>query len=275
MRALQPTTSVLAVREYTSHDERILNWLSQEDFAAKQRDLIHKRQPGTGSWFINSTQYQRWLSDAGITELICPGIPGAGKTMMAAIVVEDLQRRVGRAGPRVAEADAVIHLYCSYERRGIEDISALLAALLRQLLHNFKTIPGPVRRLCTDHIEKGTRPTPEELGEALSTTAPHFRKVWIVLDALDECENDQQRTRDQLLLQVFSIPNAKVLGTCRPVPDIVSRFAGSPRIEIRTQSEDVQAFVNAELEHFPNFVREDRSVCETIRKKIMSDASGM
>jgi hypothetical protein len=48
--------------------------------------LRKKYLKSIGSWFFETEQYQRW-SDGDCSVLVCPGIPGSGKTMLASEVV--------------------------------------------------------------------------------------------------------------------------------------------------------------------------------------------
>ncbi|KAF1363100.1 hypothetical protein EJ07DRAFT_54123, partial [Lizonia empirigonia] len=74
----------------------IMDWLSPDDFPAQHADLIARRQADTGLWFLDSSEFTEWIHGASQT-LFCPGIPGAGKTMMAAIVVDHLLSTVQTA----------------------------------------------------------------------------------------------------------------------------------------------------------------------------------
>ncbi|KAL9049918.1 MAG: hypothetical protein Q9162_006945 [Coniocarpon cinnabarinum] len=67
----------------------VMQWLSPTDFDAQQHDIISRRQDGTAQWFLNSPEFKKWFQGSCKT-LFCPGIPGAGKTMMAAVAVEYL-----------------------------------------------------------------------------------------------------------------------------------------------------------------------------------------
>lgn len=55
-----------------------LDWLSSTNFPAHQIALSSGRQEGTGSWLIESEEFQTWTETGGKT-LICQGIPGAGQ----------------------------------------------------------------------------------------------------------------------------------------------------------------------------------------------------
>ncbi|KAI8239561.1 Vegetative incompatibility protein HET-E-1 [Colletotrichum sp. SAR 10_99] len=79
--------------EQTSRREReILDWLTATDYAPQQRDHLSRRYNGTNQWLVDSDEYKSWVSGQNQT-LICPGMPGAGKTIMASVVVDDLFHR--------------------------------------------------------------------------------------------------------------------------------------------------------------------------------------
>src|SRR6266536_6058887 len=67
----------------------VLDWLTPIDYAPQQSDFISRRQGGTGQWLLNSDEFQNWVNQRSQT-LFCPGIPGAGKTMITSIIVDHL-----------------------------------------------------------------------------------------------------------------------------------------------------------------------------------------
>src|SRR5262245_58071509 len=67
----------------------IPEWISATDLPAQQSDLIARKEEATGQWFLESPEFANWLREPGST-LFCPGIPGAGKTMLAAITIDHL-----------------------------------------------------------------------------------------------------------------------------------------------------------------------------------------
>ena len=66
------------------------DWLSPFDFDDIQQEIFKNCRKGTGKWMLESNGFQQWLSTHKGT-LWCPGIPGAGKTYLASIVIDYLQ----------------------------------------------------------------------------------------------------------------------------------------------------------------------------------------
>ncbi|KAF4816976.1 Ankyrin-1 [Colletotrichum siamense] len=95
MSNMQEDVHRLATRFNQDEDSQALEWLkglTPIDYGSQQSDFLRKRQYGTGEWFIRSKEYCAWVAIAGQT-LFCPGIPGAGKTIMSSIVIDDIDKR--------------------------------------------------------------------------------------------------------------------------------------------------------------------------------------
>lgn len=111
----------------------ILNWLTPIDYGPQQSDLNRKRQRGTGEWLLSSSEFQAWLGKSDQT-LFCPGILGAGKTIITSIVVEHLWKGFQAADVGIA------YVYCNFRRQREqkpEDLS--LVARSRELQDEIKT----------------------------------------------------------------------------------------------------------------------------------------
>lgn len=79
----------LVQRQDNQDQEVILDWLTPISYGAQQSDILGRRQEGTGQWLLDSPEFQQWLHGDG-QMLFCPGMPGAGKTIMASIVADHL-----------------------------------------------------------------------------------------------------------------------------------------------------------------------------------------
>ena len=137
-----------------------MTWLSPTDFLALQHDIITRRQEGTGQWFLDSPEFKKWLQGSDRT-LFCPGIPGAGKTMMAAIAIDYLCRTTGRDDIRVA------YLFCNYKAQADQSASSLLAALLKQLVQSRLDIAALVAYMYDHHLKRRSKPSLDDIFAAL------------------------------------------------------------------------------------------------------------
>ena len=245
---------------------RIMDWLSSDNFPAQQSDFIGRRQEETGLWFLNSHQFTEWVNGSEQT-LFCPGIPGAGKTMIAAITVDHLQKNVQTPDIGVA------YLYCSYKRQAEQRTSSLPAALLKQLVQDRPSITEPVSSLYDRHV----RPSLQEVLGALQSVLITYSRVYIVVDALDECP-DRDRTRSQLLGLVHSLQgrtDLRLMATSRHIPEIVDEFKGVPQLEVHASTEDVKQYVVGQVNRLHKCVQRDGDLQAIVQNKIVEAVDGM
>ncbi|KAJ5718458.1 ankyrin [Penicillium malachiteum] len=104
-----------------------------------------------------------------------------------------------------------------------------------------------------------------------------FQRVFIVLDALDECHM-ADGSRDMLLDQLFVLQSKHTLGilaTSRENPEISSQFAGCPSLMIRANGSDIERFLRGQMGMLPNFVRNKPELQQEIVDKITKAVDGM
>ena len=250
-------------------DLKILKWLTPIDYATQQSDYFGRRQPGTGQWLLDSPEYQEWLETPGKT-LFCPGIPGAGKTILTAIVIDDIYSRF-----KCDTTVGIAYLYCDFRRQQEQNIKDLLANLLKQLAQKQASILERVRTLY--HQNQPARPTLDEILSILNSVSIGYSRLFIIVDALDECQvTNGCRTR--LLSGVFELQaraRANLFSTSRHNPEIVERFKESPSVEIRAKDEDVQTYLAGHMERLPSFVRSSPDLQNEIKATISEVVDGM
>ena len=103
-------TNVQTMRYELDKDEdiKIVDWLTPVDYGPQQTDYIGRRQPGTSQWFLDSSEFQAWLETNNQT-LFYPDIPGAGKTILISIIVENLTTRF-----QSNKSIRIAYLYCNF-----------------------------------------------------------------------------------------------------------------------------------------------------------------
>lgn len=184
-------------RQNVQERDAILEWLTPINYAPQQNDFIKRRQAGTGQWLLNSMEYQDWLQTDKQT-LFCSGIPGAGKTILTSIVVEELTTRFGNE-----KSIGITYLYCNFRRQDEQKTEDLLMSLLKQLAQDRLALPNTVKSLYDKHREKRTRPLLNETSKALQSVVSLYSRVFIVVDALDECQFSGDR--EAFLSEIFNL----------------------------------------------------------------------
>lgn len=261
------------LRKHQDDQERrhIEDWLSSADFAAQTSDLINRRQEGTGKWLLDSEKFKSWVDGTQKT-LFCPGIPGAGKTIMTSIVIEHLSAKFQ------ADTDtAIAYLYCSYKRQHEQKFGDLVASLLKQLVRRLPALPDDLKSLYQRYRDRGTRPDDNEILSTLHSVAACRSRTFFIIDALDECSN-RDGTRNRLLEEIFkcqSTTTASIFATSRFIPAITTVFQGAMSVEIRASTPDVQKYLDNHITRLPSFVSRDLALQDAVKTEILKAVDGM
>ena len=252
-------------------DLNVLKWLTPIDYTTQQSDHISRRQPGTGQWLVDSAEYQEWLKSPGKT-LFCPGIPGAGKTILTAIVIDDILSRC-QCDPSVG----IAYLYCDFRRQHEQNIEDLLASLVKQLAQQQAPMPDGVQTLYNQYRNQPKRPTLLEILSTLHSVSILHPRIYIIVDALDECQVNGG-CRSRLLSGIFELQakvRANVFSTSRFDPEIEREFEQSISLEIRARDEDVQTYLAGNIARLPAFVWSKPDLLDNIKATISKAVDGM
>lgn len=252
-------------------DVKKLDWLTQTDYGPVQSDFLAVRQPGTGQWLLNSEEFHTWVVARGKT-LFCPGIPGAGKTIITSIVVEHLESLVND--------DASIglgYIYCNFQRQEEQTVPNLLVSLLKQLGARRSALPACIQELYNLHNDRRTRPSVEEITKCLCSVVSLYERVVIVVDALDECQSSGG-CRDGLLSALSDLQKShgiSIFATSRFIPAIVDRFYDNLLVEIKAVDDDVSKYLHSNLQLLPVVVKKSPGLQKKILESILQAADGM
>lgn len=274
LRNTLPTlqASLVAIGGIQSRQQHhaIMEWLSLTDFPARQHDIITRREEGTGQWFLDSQEFKRWLQGSDKT-LFCPGIPGAGKTMMAAIAIDHLCKTA------LYDDIGVAYLFCNYKAQADQSAPSLLTALLKQLVQSRPDIAAPVTHMYDRHLKRRSRPSLDDLFGALQSVCSSYAVVHIVVDALDECA-DRDGGRGRLIYKLRELQvrtDVRLMFTSRFIPEIMQNFCSIPTLEVRASEEDVRRYVAGQVPRLPNCIKRDDELKRTVQNKIIEAVDGM
>jgi Cdc6-like AAA superfamily ATPase len=268
---IKATIKTLGKRGDTQDCQAIIDWLTPVNYALQQSDFIAQRQEGTGEWLLMSKEFQQWLAQNNQT-LFCPGIPGAGKTIISSVVIDHLHKTFGND-----PAIGIAYLYCNFRQQHEQKSSDLIASLLKQLVEEQPSIPDAVKNLYSRHKSKRTRPPPDEVLGALHSVTALYSRSFIIIDALDECQVSHEG-RGKFLQEVFNLQakvGVNVFATSRFIREIENKFDRSIRLEIHARDADVRRYLNRKIENFPSFVSKNPSLQVEIKNGIAKAADGM
>jgi hypothetical protein len=257
---------------------RIMRWLSAPDPSTNFNKALSQRHPGTGEWLLEDPRYSRWIEDSA-SFLWLYGIPGCGKTVLSTTVIDKLNN-----DPR---AKVVLYFYFAFTDAQKQNLDHAIRSLTRQL---YCTGQDDVRKhleACFSSHDNGERqPSVDTLRKVFQQMATSADGLWVVLDALDECTEEQQARRELLnWIRDFSAEsgNAHILVTSRPEPDIKSAVAGwcSDDNFIPLQSglveKDISSFIRSEVREGGRLSRwrKRESISHEIEVALTKKAGGM
>ena len=173
----------------------------------------------------------------------------------------------------------ITYLYCNYKNRELQTLTDLMAGLLKQLIQKHISLPDSIHDLYKRHKERKTRPSLEEVSQSLFSVIGGLRRVFIVVDALDELD-DNNGTRSSLLSELFRVRDSSpsrisLFATSRYIPHIADRFRGDTQLEIRASDEDMSLYLSSHTSRLPSCVSEASGLDKHIIAQVVQAADGM
>ncbi|KAJ7453169.1 ankyrin repeat-containing domain protein [Mycena latifolia] len=216
---------------------KIIEWFSPLSFFLQQADIFNTCQPGTGGWLLEHSLFKAWKSRTG-NLIWCRGMPDAGKTVLASIVIDDLRETLEGRSVGVAV------IYLNHKETEAQSPSNLLAGLWPQLIFD-KPISPTMHRLYVKHCEQRTRPSLEEIASIVSSTILELSSIFIVVDALDEYPEQQ---RSILLRHLSSLGSSvSLMLTSRPHINLNHVAENFQILEIRAAEDDIRRYIDAAI----------------------------
>ena len=179
-----------------------------------------------------------WLEGDG-KALWIYGIPGAGKTILSTLVVDEVLIR--KRCPSIGAA----YFYIRHDDKASHDPQWVLVSLIAQLARqNTFALARALKLLAVGEDY--------QLMSCLSDISQFFTDIYIMVDGLDECGPLYDQHRDCLLSHIADLhsgANASVrtLVFSRDEPDIRTRFrnANFEMVSIAASSADLRLFTDA------------------------------
>ena len=162
---------------------------------------------------------------------------------------------------------AVAHLYFDYRVQDYQSSENMLASLLKQLAIPKAELPNPVLELYQRLISQQKRPKQQELEQALLSTCQVYDRVFIVIDALDECDPKSHRKAFlKALGTIRTKSSSNIFITSRSYPDDIRKtLEGAPQIIIGAHDDDLRRYIEREIDNSDNMDVID----EELRKEVI------
>ncbi|EAU90027.2 ankyrin repeat domain-containing protein 28 [Coprinopsis cinerea okayama7 len=236
------------------------------NFHLIQQHNYEKWTNGTLAWFTDSEDYLDWK--AGKHRVLWgTGIPGAGKTILAARTIHDLQQLQRTSHQKIC----VVFAYCRYSAQlSVKDI---LESLVKQFLKTDPSLADLVKPLYSLHEEKETRPTQEELLELLRQFEERFDVVFYVIDGLDEALVDTQFD----LIKAIKALRGRFALTSRPLKRLEAALPSTRFYPVTASHFDIGLLILRVVDRNPGFQRllKEHSFKGELVRQISEKSKGM
>ncbi|RFN48582.1 vegetative incompatibility protein het-e-1 [Fusarium flagelliforme] len=231
----------------------------------------------TGLWLTQGVEFNDWHSTPR-ARLWCSGIPGGGKSVLAASIIEECLQRNGKDPDK-----AVAYFFCTYRQPLSQDPRSILSSLCMQLaLQNedaFEILQEAHHELYDGYMN--TQPATESLVEVLQQLASCFTRVYIVVDGLDECgDHTEENTATFAQIAATQKDDAINMALLSRNEVVIRHITENDfkHIEIEARTDDVQLYVASELSQriITRKLRlKDPALKDLIMTRLVEGAKGM
>ncbi|KAJ4286967.1 hypothetical protein N0V90_012847 [Kalmusia sp. IMI 367209] len=210
------TSSSVRRIELEQQQTKISQWLSPPDPSTNYNAALRQRQEGTGLWLLQNPSFAKWKTQKN-SFLWLHGIPGCGKTVLSSTVIESLEKSFS--------TQPLLFFYFNFSDTQKQTLEQMVRSLISQLYYKCTDAQEQLEPLFSSCQNGRSQPSCETLCKALSKMIEHAKEVWIVLDALDECQTRVGPSREELLEWIGEIlssehMNVHLVVTSRPEHDI-------------------------------------------------------
>jgi ankyrin repeat protein len=209
---------------------KVQEWLQSTDYEAQSSEFhrhLSSQAPGTGLWICETSKYQQWQESSEHGSLWIKGVPGAGKSVTAASMIQHLQK---------TEGVPVLYFFFRYIISANRRPRSLVRDFLAQLLPFSIRLQATLQPLIGNPLDDFSD---EILWEYLLTGLSSVDKAYCIIDALDEME---LLPKDSFLarlnnLATFRPKAVKLLMTSRPKQYLQSSLRDTSIVHISLEDD--------------------------------------
>jgi Cdc6-like AAA superfamily ATPase len=200
------------------------------------------------------------------------GIPGAGKTVMASFIIEEIAAFC--AEKQLNEQYGQTYYYCDF-RRNQDETCHFLIWIISQLCRQKEAMPEQLQIL----VERGTAIAYDDLIVVLEAIVQKFSSVYVIIDGLDESKN-----RDNLLMLIQKLASSarlskmRIIAASREEEDIkraLTCLGSSISMSNSFVDEDIAQFIEVWLKHDQKMLAWPEDLRREVKQKLTNGARGM
>ncbi|KAF7978585.1 hypothetical protein HWV62_45298 [Athelia sp. TMB] len=254
--------------------EKIEKWMAAPDTSLNYKAAREKHQRGTGSWFVGGPDFKNWKDGPPGSVLWLRGGPGCGKTILCSSAMENVKDSC-RGKPSVGYAYFFFDGTSAQSK--LANHESMVRSIIMQLADLVDGIPPELVALYEGEHSGRSQPLLASLENTLLRIVQSLSAVYIVIDALDECDDRPKLLRwiDTVTSQTSSLLHLMV--TSRPEPDIKDRLrplCNMCEVDVadRRGSHDIRRYIDAILSEVHAWTESQK---ELVRTALVNGARGV
>ncbi|EEA19856.1 hypothetical protein TMatcc_009997 [Talaromyces marneffei ATCC 18224] len=256
--------------------ENIVRWLAAPDSSTDYAHALQQRTKNTGSWLLQREQYTDWKSSPG-SLLWLYGTVGCGKTILSSNVAEDLSTHSASEPNK-----ALVYFYFKMDDTTKRSLENMLRAIIRQLFENSNCQSGALELLYEQQNSQNSI-TETQLLPVFREMASTLDNFYVVLDALDECQNRNDLFNFLEEIGTWQDVNIHLLLTSRDERDITETIEAVQleqswiKLTAAVLKEDIRIYISTRLKTDRAFRRwaKNPDVQRDIEDSLTTKSDGM
>ncbi|KAJ7855142.1 ankyrin repeat-containing domain protein [Mycena olivaceomarginata] len=255
------------VEVMASAPAKLERWLGHPpDMKKRQDDTQELQHEGTGTWFSGGYQYQYWKERPG--SLWIRGNSGTGKSVLSSTVIQDLFSK------KRQDRTAIAYFYFDFRDEKSQRVKFMLQSIVLQLSAQSPEPYSALDRLYNS-FRGQTLPTYQSLILILEELLSDFSQTYLVLDALDECNEHNHLVQFITRLRHWTTQSLHLLITSQPREIFMEVFKDALLIVLTPDitHQDIQRFIDSELHSLSHLTR--YMCAEEIVTKVVKKSNGM
>ncbi len=210
------------------------------------------RHPGTCTWILDRPEFDAWMNSAPddtLTRMLwTTGIPGSGKTVLSAFVINKCSEVSSEKSPT-----PILFFFFKNTDSDKNSFLAVSRSLLFQLYSLFPAKLAADIIYLRDNSGKEHALSDQRLWDLFVMHAKHLTDLIVILDALDECDDVEILLRR--IVPLLQCCHAKIFVASRREENISLALEDFPRVFIGQEDieTDIRSYVTAEIKKIPRF----------------------
>ena len=248
----------------------VFRWLSAAE--DQQEEHLHRisdrRQPETCDWILKDPQMRPWIEDdRGDAILWMTGIPGAGKSFLCSLIIQNLQSQ---------QHLSTLYYFCSHQSCGETTCAVMLRTLAIQLLQQNSDMAPLVHQA---YLQKGSNRSSPAMKNLLIKLLPTSKVARIIIDGMDEISHatQQELIKNLIEIQKSVDPSCKLLVSSRDEPQIQKSLATKNYLNLGGKTvESISLFIKDRMKRLQELSPAiDAELVSLAEKQLQDKAKGM